>query len=242
MFSFLTRKREAFTPLSEDHLWLLLAAVLLSQAALGWGFDGMALASRIGAALGAPAEAAAAIETGLLRLLQLALVLALLKWVCRRPVSDLGLTVGRLKRDVLTFAAAAVLLGAAVLLAQGIGLAFGTNLLRDLLLGKSGMSSLPPGWFTVSLIVACVVAPVAEELFFRGILYQLARRYAPAWLSILATAALFAFLHGGGSFPLNQFVGGLLFATLYEMRRTLISPILLHAAGNLALFTLDRWL
>ena len=62
----------------------------------------------------------------------------------------------------------------------------------------SDMSRLPPaGPIVLGLIVvrACVLAPLAEELLFRGALFGWLRRRLSAGLTILLTAALFAGIH-----------------------------------------------
>ena len=62
----------------------------------------------------------------------------------------------------------------------------------------SDMSRLPPaGPIALGLIVAraCLLAPLAEELLFRGALFGWARRYLPALPTILLTATLFAGIH-----------------------------------------------
>ena len=62
----------------------------------------------------------------------------------------------------------------------------------------SDMSRLPPaGPFVLGLIVvrACFLAPLAEELLFRGALFGWLRRCLSAGLTILLTAALFAGIH-----------------------------------------------
>ena len=43
----------------------------------------------------------------------------------------------------------------------------------------------------LSLLRACLVAPLAEELLFRGALFGWLRRRLPAWPAILVSAALF---------------------------------------------------
>jgi hypothetical protein len=48
---------------------------------------------------------------------------------------------------------------------------------------------------------------------------------------------LFAAAHNV-KFPINQFIGGLIFVWAYEKRQTLVAPILLHIAGNGALAVL----
>ncbi len=62
----------------------------------------------------------------------------------------------------------------------------------------SDMSRLPPaGPIVLGLIVvrACVLAPLAEELLFRGALFGWLRRRLSAGLTIPLTAALFAGIH-----------------------------------------------
>jgi len=62
----------------------------------------------------------------------------------------------------------------------------------------SDMSRLPPaGPIALGLIVvrACLLAPLAEELLFRGALFGWLRRGLPGVPTILLTAALFAGIH-----------------------------------------------
>lgn len=82
------------------------------------------------------------------------------------------------------------------------------------------------------IVAACVMAPIVEEMLFRGIilrsfLQQYERRYA-----IIGSAIVFGFAHGN----LYQFVGascfGIVAGWLYERTRSLIPEIALHAAVN----------
>ena len=62
----------------------------------------------------------------------------------------------------------------------------------------SDMSRLPPAGpvaLGVILVRACLLAPLAEELLFRGALFGWLRRWLPATPTILLTAALFAGIH-----------------------------------------------
>jgi uncharacterized protein len=90
------------------------------------------------------------------------------------------------------------------------------------------------------LLSAVVVAPLAEELFFRGMLYQALRRHAGTWAAILVSAVLFAAAHvlaeptwQGGAlvFALILPLGAFL-AWLFERHGTLAVPIAAHAAFN----------
>jgi len=88
-------------------------------------------------------------------------------------------------------------------------------------------------------IVGGMLGPVAEEVFFRGILYGFLRRWGVIVALILSTL-IFVLCHPiGHGIPVTRLVGGLLFALAYEIGGSLIVPITIHALGNLAIFTLS---
>jgi membrane protease YdiL (CAAX protease family) len=88
-------------------------------------------------------------------------------------------------------------------------------------------------------IVGGIVGPVAEELFFRGILYGFLRRWGVIVALILSTL-IFVLCHPiGHGIPITRLVGGFLFALAYEFGGSLLVPITIHALGNLAIFTLS---
>jgi len=96
---------------------------------------------------------------------------------------------------------------------------------------KNAFANLLSGGLPQVLLV-CVIAPVVEEMLFRGIilrsfLQQYERSYA-----ILGSAVVFGFYH----MNIYQFVGATLFgvvaAWLYERTRSLIPGIAMHAAIN----------
>jgi len=91
---------------------------------------------------------------------------------------------------------------------------------------------------TLYFLVGGIVAPVAEEIFFRGLLYGFLRRYG-APLAVIVTTALFASVHPLRGIPLIQIVGGLVFALAYEVEGKLLVPIIIHVLGNLAIFTIS---
>lgn len=82
------------------------------------------------------------------------------------------------------------------------------------------------------IVLAVVVAPVTEELIFRGCLYGILRGACGRTVGILISALLFAAIHGhvpslGGLFLLA--VG---LALVYERCGSLWAPISMHAAFN----------
>jgi hypothetical protein len=81
---------------------------------------------------------------------------------------------------------------------------------------------------------AVLVAPVAEELFFRAGLYRFLKSRLPANLAMVAASFLFALSHFNLESFLPLFVLGLLLARLYERTGHIAPPILFHALFNLA--------
>ncbi len=87
--------------------------------------------------------------------------------------------------------------------------------------------------------VGGIVAPIAEEVFFRGILYGFFRRWGVV-VALVFSTLLFVFPHlGTHGLPTTQIIGGILFAIAYEVGGSLMVPITIHALGNMAIFTLS---
>jgi hypothetical protein len=85
-------------------------------------------------------------------------------------------------------------------------------------------------------IVFLVVAPITEELIFRGILLH---RWTAKWgitPALLISALVFGILHAN---IIGLFVFGLMMALLYIKTRTLIVPMVCHSLNNLAAIALD---
>ena len=87
-------------------------------------------------------------------------------------------------------------------------------------------------------LVVLIIAPVAEEIFFRGIIYGFFRRYGAVAAILLSTMVFAAFHLFGAGIPVTQIIGGLLFALSYEMEKNLLVPMVIHISGNLAIFLL----
>ena len=84
--------------------------------------------------------------------------------------------------------------------------------------------------------VGGIIAPIAEEIFFRGILYGYFRRWGVSVAVVLSTF-LFLLPHlESGGLPITQIIGGFLFAAAYEIEGSLMVPIMIHALGNMAIF------
>ena len=99
--------------------------------------------------------------------------------------------------------------------------------------------SLPENSIDIILffVVGGLIAPITEELLFRGILYGFLRQWGII-LAIGGSTFIFSLTHYfAGNLQLTQVIGGLVFATAYEKEKNLIVPIVIHVLGNLAIFT-----
>lgn len=82
------------------------------------------------------------------------------------------------------------------------------------------------------LFVAVVVAPVAEEVIFRGYLYPVAKRVVGPFAALIGTSLLFALLHAhAGSIPALTMLAVCL-GLAYEKSGSLLVPMIMHAVFN----------
>ena len=91
----------------------------------------------------------------------------------------------------------------------------------------------------VFLLVGGIFGPIAEELFFRGMLYGFLRRWGVLVAIVVSTGAFVVAHPISQGFPVPQAVGGIVFALAYEIEGSLMTPIVIHVLGNLALYGLS---
>jgi len=87
------------------------------------------------------------------------------------------------------------------------------------------------------------LAPLLEELFFRGLLYPVLRRASGVVAAVLLTAAAFAFIHGaqlGYAWAplLSIFVVGVIFTIVRERTGSVAASFLMHCGYNFTLFAM----
>ncbi len=85
---------------------------------------------------------------------------------------------------------------------------------------------------TVAFAAAVVVAPLAEELLFRGLLHRLGARIWGPWPAALLSAGAFALLHGQPWFLLGLLGLGLLLAYIFETTHSVTACAVAHALHN----------
>ena len=132
-----------------------------------------------------------------------------------------------------------------LLWAAGFGIAalaaLGVLMLAGIEVRPFLQTRLPAGLKDLMLffMVGGIAAPVAEELFFRGILYGYFRRWGFTPALVLSTG-LFLMAHAlRGAFPVTQLAGGILFAVAYEVEGRLVVPIVIHIIGNIGIFSVS---
>ncbi|HEX2844396.1 MAG TPA: type II CAAX endopeptidase family protein [Candidatus Limnocylindria bacterium] len=85
-------------------------------------------------------------------------------------------------------------------------------------------------WLAVVAIV--LLAPVAEELFFRGVIFNAFLREGGRRWAFLGSSALFAVIHLSIAAFVPIFLLGLALAWVYHRTGSLVAPIVMHATVN----------
>ena len=83
-------------------------------------------------------------------------------------------------------------------------------------------------------IFAVVIAPVAEEFIFRGVLFRFIKQCGLPRTAWIGVSLVFAFIHGNPPAFLSLFMLALVLTWLYEMTDSLLAPIFTHALFNAA--------
>ena len=83
------------------------------------------------------------------------------------------------------------------------------------------------------IAMAVTLGPVAEETFYRGFLYNALRQRLHPIPAALIQAVVFGCVHPFGlANSVGIGVAAVALAVVYEWRKTLLTPILVHAAMN----------
>jgi uncharacterized protein len=88
------------------------------------------------------------------------------------------------------------------------------------------------GQLVLAAFAVIIVAPFAEELFFRGFLYQALRRWRGVTQAILLSAAVFAISHGAPLLIVGIFPLGIILAYMFQRRDSLVTTIAAHMTYN----------
>lgn len=103
------------------------------------------------------------------------------------------------------------------------------DLVPEVGLAEEALSRADPVIVIVALVV---IAPVAEEVFFRGVVYNAWLREYGTRAAIFGSAILFGFIHGSAFLFLPIAALGVVLALLYRATGSLPATIALHAGYN----------
>lgn len=89
--------------------------------------------------------------------------------------------------------------------------------------------------FTVFLS-SVILAPLFEELFFRGLIFNQLSKNLSVWLSALISALFFAGIHWSWPEFISLFLAGMIYAYLLRRSNSLLTPLIAHTIHNFITF------
>ena len=98
---------------------------------------------------------------------------------------------------------------------------------------NAGAENIAGGNAFGTFMIAVIAAPVVEEILFRGIVLRSMRKFTPAWAAILISSVLFGAYHLNIVQAAYATFMGIAAGILYEKKKNLLFPILVHFANNL---------
>ena len=138
-----------------------------------------------------------------------------------------------------------VLLSGVATFLAAMPIVFAVGIVWQLLLQACGLPPEPqdiiekflhaksPSFLAIMIVVASVVAPVAEEAVFRAGIFRFARTRLPRWAALLVPAFLFGVMHQSLT-QLAQLVAlGIVFSLAYERTGRIGTSMVAHGLFNL---------
>ncbi len=90
-----------------------------------------------------------------------------------------------------------------------------------------------------TLVLTVIVAPILEEIVFRGLIHTRLRRCMPTFAAMFVSALTFGLMHGAIIAVIYATLLGLLLAWVFEKYKSLLASILLHFGFNLCAMLLE---
>ena len=111
---------------------------------------------------------------------------------------------------------------------------FNINQVQD-----TGFTDIAPGFeHILAFLTLVVIAPVAEEILFRGYLYGKLRKGLSMWVAIPIVSVLFGLVHGQWNVGIDVFALSVILCSLREVTGSIWAGILLHMLKNSLAFYL----
>ena len=166
-------------------------------------------------------------------IVSVALIVALVLSFYKEKLSSLGLTTKKLP-EALLYGVVGFIVAFIVVSIVGYPIEqyFGVDLTQQALSNSATVSGLLP----LVLLSGVIIAPIAEEIVFRGYFYKAFRDRFKPWYAIVMSAALFSAIHLEPLAAVQLFVIGVVLAYMYEKTDNLMAPIALHMLNNAVAF------
>ena len=195
-------------------------------ALLGVFLAATVLSSLVSGILQKAGVLSAGLGTFVAYVLQFVLTIAF-AWIQRRrrmPREAAGLKFGLSRVDFTV-----ILWGMIVVLATGLVIEPLLALLPDAFMEAISSLMGRGGWM---MLTSIVIAPILEEILFRGIIQDsLTYKYGP-WKGILLGAAVFGIIHIIPQQVINAFLIGIVLGYIYYQTRSLIPVMVIHCINN----------
>lgn len=94
--------------------------------------------------------------------------------------------------------------------------------------------------FGTGLILFGLISPVAEEIVFRGLIFNRMRHWYSTMTAVLASGVLFGVFHGNLVQGVYGGCMGILMAYAYERMHSFTIPCLFHVTANIIVYTLAQ--
>lgn len=92
--------------------------------------------------------------------------------------------------------------------------------------------------FTI-VIITVIIAPIIEEIIFRGFLFLSIKRSIGTYSAIFISSFLWAIFHEKSAF-IGHFISGLILSFIFVKTRSIVPPIMFHSAINA--FMVLKWM
>jgi membrane protease YdiL (CAAX protease family) len=221
-----------------DAAWLLalgLGTLLLSLLAMQ-GFFRLQ-----GAPATVPSHPPAALARTATALFYLAVLAGVWLFVVRRYDAgwpSLGLRLPERRALPLALLLFLVLALGCVAIIAGLTWALGMLGLPALITPRSNVPVPADPLFIVAVVGSTLLTPVAEEMLFRGVLYQSLRKHTGAVCATFGSAVLFTVVHWWPAMVPEFLFLGIVLAVAFERTRSLYPSMVMHAAYNAAFIVL----
>lgn len=87
-------------------------------------------------------------------------------------------------------------------------------------------------WPMTVFVGSVILAPLFEELFFRGLLFNHLKSIINPWFAAFVSALLFALIHWSWPEFISVFFAGILYAWLTHQSKSVITPLIAHTLHN----------